>query len=1797
MQRTALTVEHYPKVGIHTKFAGIGEIIDVLFQKKLHKALVSLTAAALVFGGSFAGLAPGSYFAPGHARAAGAVQNAGHVVISQIYAGGTDNPSKGDSTFTHDYIELYNPTDEDVTLTGWSIQYVPYNYSNGGSWNVIPLGTDTGKPTTIKAHGYYLIKGNHGNFDFGATSQSIDDTYADTVAPGSFPHLSKDGGVIALVKDSTTPLAVSNPQGTDTIDFVGYGTSSKTPKAYEGAAYALDGSYKKAIIRKGVNTETGTVAVPGSSESTGYGNGYDSDNNDLAVGKNTGDFQQLDNGVFSPRNSSVREPRIKGSAVDSSSVSMSADNTTIRSDKNQFSVTLTIGAVRSGALTEGTDYEIQGLPPGSFTSSATGSSADNSIAFTLNGTAASPIAADAELQIVVKGAALSPAGAYPDSLAIGGIKVLYASAVPKAAGTVVAGSDKLVMSGLKTIGQASFAIQLDDAVHVRTNTAAVPLAASADYSITGLPTGLTVSAEADTAANRIVFTAANPNDAVVLDDADLSVVIKGGAVQETGATDSDAITGISLQRYKTAVDTSPARKALVEQQLVADNTFFMDPATKAYKYSGEALGHDPFTFFRGTNAVYLNDLGKSPLPLAPELTRFAGMKTFIQGDAHIQNVGIFNDSAGTPIFDLNDADAASPDTFYIDLLRFVTSLYVVKYDADTTGLLSLTTEEIRAVARQFIDTYQTTLQAVSGNDTEKTAILTAAQVQAYTASVIGKVVGSNDYMAARQKQATKWMTESVADTSKYQTATDAEKAGITAGWEGYKQSIRSAFPSLTDSQFNDYFTVKSTVRRINQGMGSIGSIRYNVLIEGPSSSANDDIVLDVKEQRRAADLTVQAYKAMSINPDTHLGVLTADKSYLVREISPYKGDYTKKTFASKEDFRQYAIDSAKAYAYAHARSDRDSAVGGLTNSFDDDFAGSVAGEWDTLGKMLVNAGEDYAGQVVADYNLLKDDMLSGKLIDVSVLSGLSLSGVTLSPAFSSDTFTYNASVANEVTSTTISASALDSSAVITEGDLGTKQLTVGNNVMQVHVTARDGKTTSVYTINVNRSATVSQDASLSALSLSGVTLSPAFQAGVLAYNANVTPQTTGTTVTTSAYDNNATVVVNVYDSSSKLVAGPHTVTGGQPSPAIALAEGKSRIDVQVTAAFGNQTTYSVTVNRSSESGGNAYLQSLLLSQGNLAFNKLGTEYVVQAGRSIDSLTVTAAPEVAGAKVRINSEETLVKTIAINDGDNEIAVQVTSPDGTASMTYRIVVKRAPAQNASSGEPVQLTNEPVSISVPSGVTNASVAVTTVTSGDVKTATVPLVEVQAVTPAGNITLAIPSGTQITAPAGWDGTIRLPEVLSSSAVSIGRANVGVVIEVGSPDYSLTFDKAVRLLIPNQGGKSAGYVRNGVFTPITATLSADMQGAADSEIAAGGDAKITVGNDLIVWTKHFTKFASFTPISSDNSSSGSGGSGAPSNSGTIGAAGGKLTLSGVTIEMPSGASDSLVRVTVNKMNDLSALPIDSKLKLAGEAFEITSSKDGEYQAPLTITSPYDKTKADYAKLTYALYSFDEQSRVWVQLGNATVDRELGTAAGTTRKLGKFAVLASENKAETTPAVPQETEKAPFGDTQGHWAEASIKELVKLGAINGYPDGSFKPNGSITRAEFITVVVQAFRLTSPQSKTFADTKGHWADKAIGTAAALDVIGGYSDASFGPDDLVTREQMAAIVVRAAGLKVGEQPSSFADNAQISDWARQALGAAVSNGLLTGYEDGTVKPKANTTRAEAAAIVLRAVKLNK
>lgn len=160
-----------------------------------------------------------------------------------------------------------------------------------------------------------------------------------------------------------------------------------------------------------------------------------------------------------------------------------------------------------------------------------------------------------------------------------------------------------------------------------------------------------------------------------------------------------------------------------------------------------------------------------------------------------------------------------------------------------------------------------------------------------------------------------------------------------------------------------------------------------------------------------------------------------------------------------------------------------------------------------------------------------------------------------------------------------------------------------------------------------------------------------------------------------------------------------------------------------------------------------------------------------------------------------------------------------------------------------------------------------------------------------------------------------------------------------------------------------------------------------------------------------------------------------------------------------------------------------------------------------------------------------------------------------------------------------------------HWAQNEIDYLISKGIVLGYPDGTFRPNNPITRAEFVKIVNKVLNNKAKSDVFFKDVSDKdWFYDEIAKAIKSGYISGYEDITFRPNNPITREEASKIVVVAFNLEnEGEKHSKFTDHDKISNWAREYVYLLFSKGYVSGYEDGTFRPDALITRAEAVKII--------
>ena len=184
----------------------------------------------------------------------------------------------------------------------------------------------------------------------------------------------------------------------------------------------------------------------------------------------------------------------------------------------------------------------------------------------------------------------------------------------------------------------------------------------------------------------------------------------------------------------------------------------------------------------------------------------------------------------------------------------------------------------------------------------------------------------------------------------------------------------------------------------------------------------------------------------------------------------------------------------------------------------------------------------------------------------------------------------------------------------------------------------------------------------------------------------------------------------------------------------------------------------------------------------------------------------------------------------------------------------------------------------------------------------------------------------------------------------------------------------------------------------------------------------------------------------------------------------------------------------------------------------------------------------------------------------------------------------------TVPTTPEQPTGLPFTDVQaGAWYADAVKYVFDQGLMSGMSAQEFGPDGQVTRGQVVTILWRLAGSPTVSGKTFTDVSASvWYADAVAWASANGVVSGYESGLFGPEDQVTREQLAAILYRYAQLsgKDTDQTadlSGYTDSVTISAWAPQALKWAVGSGLISGTGTHTLSPRGTATRAQIAVIL--------
>ena len=178
------------------------------------------------------------------------------------------------------------------------------------------------------------------------------------------------------------------------------------------------------------------------------------------------------------------------------------------------------------------------------------------------------------------------------------------------------------------------------------------------------------------------------------------------------------------------------------------------------------------------------------------------------------------------------------------------------------------------------------------------------------------------------------------------------------------------------------------------------------------------------------------------------------------------------------------------------------------------------------------------------------------------------------------------------------------------------------------------------------------------------------------------------------------------------------------------------------------------------------------------------------------------------------------------------------------------------------------------------------------------------------------------------------------------------------------------------------------------------------------------------------------------------------------------------------------------------------------------------------------------------------------------------------------------------------TPGASLSDISNHWASEVIEKYIEKEYVEGYPDGTFRPNEAITRAEFVKLANKVFLIPdSDDENIFTDVAStDWFYTDVIKASTDGYIRGYADNTFMPNNLITRQEACVVLYRLLVMPPIWDDSKireFSDVSSIATWSKNSVASMIVEGILNGYADKTIRPNASLTRAEALCLMDRAL----
>ncbi|WP_017687535.1 S-layer homology domain-containing protein [Paenibacillus sp. PAMC 26794] len=661
-----------------------------------------------------------------------------------------------------------------------------------------------------------------------------------------------------------------------------------------------------------------------------------------------------------------------------------------------------------------------------------------------------------------------------------------------------------------------------------------------------------------------------------------------------------------------------------------------------------------------------------------------------------------------------------------------------------------------------------------------------------------------------------------------------------------------------------------------------------------------------------------------------------------------------------------------------------------------------------------------------------------------------------------------------------------------------------------------------FTTNLTQNITLyakwkSSTATLSSLVVSSGQLTPDFSADELDYRVDVESDVTSLNVSLGkANDGQVVQVTGVTDETVTDGIYTYTVTD--------LVYGSNLVNINVQAEDGTSNDYKLNINRIDIT--NAKLSEIALPSITLSpkFSPEEEIYEATVSSSVSTTEISVKPDQTGAVVKINGISGNSTVVQLVSGMNTITIEVTALDGVSKKTYTLNIKRNTDSSGGSGG----NGNSGGGSGNSGGSSPGTPVTNPIVTPPSTGAQVLVNGKAEN-AGSLATTEVNGRKVV-------TLTVNAVLIAQKLQIEGNNAIVTIPVT--------------------GNGQGDLVIGELTGQTVKLMADKQ------------AVLVLQTDIASYTLpaqqvNIEKLAQQLGVNSDNSLE-------------------NIKLQ-IEISQPTEAVIQTAQSAAQQNGyTLLGSPVD---------FKVTATFDGK-------SVSVDKFNS-YVSRTIALPPTVNPNQITT---GVVVDAE-GTVRHVPTEITQVnGVYHAQINSLTNSVYAVIWHPHSFTDVVQHWAKTEVNDMGSRMVIEGITDTTFGPNRGVTRAEFAAILVRGLGLKPGERVNFfKDVNGNeWYADAVNTAASYGLIDGYEDGTFRPQAQITRQEAMALIARATTVTGMEtvasagnvqQWSDYVDAEQVASWAKEAVASSISIGLVSGRGKDTIAPKQSITRAETAVIIRR------